>query len=296
MLQKQQFKVLLKIVITSLIISLIIAPLRGGYIDIGSITGFKLSSIVGFVVYFTLTVYFLSRKKLSNGLVVLAMFIGFSFFMLPLYIMNFSGTRVSHLEYLIHISSIILGWVFYRMDSKFYKVLALMFSITFCAWISTVGYDLWLHKLNSGTFSGKINNEIVNENMPMQSTMGDTLTLADFKGKYLLLDCWYSRCGYCFEDMPKVQEVYNKYKNNSEIQFYTLHSRMENENYSTGIQILEKDGYSLPTLSISMVDPNLKELGVKSYPKVLIFDKESRLVFRGDINTAAKFLDKKLDI
>lgn len=280
MLKELQIKALIKIVITSLILSLLIAPLRGGYIEIGSITGFKLSSIVGFIVYFPLTIYFLRKSKLSNGLVLIGIFIGISFFTLPLSITNFSGTQASHLEYLIHISSIIFGWAFYTVNSKFYKVLIFVFSMTFCFWTSTTGYDFWLHKLNSGTFTGKINNQIVNENIPMQNTRGDTLTLTDFKGKYLLLDCWYSGCGYCYKEMPKVQELYNIYKNNSEIQIFTLHSRMKSETFSAGIEILEKEGYSLPALSISINDPNLKELGIKTYPRVLIFDKESRLVLR----------------
>lgn len=295
MLKKLQIKAFLKIAAISLILWLLIAPLRGGYIEIGSITGFKLSSIVGFSVYFSLAIYFLSKRKLSNGLVLIGIFIGISFFILPLYIINFSGTQVSHLEYLIHISSILLGWVFYTVNSKFYKVLTLIFSMTFLIWTSTTGYDFWLHKLNSGTFTGKINNQIVDESFPMQNKTGETLTLGHFKGNYLLLDCWYTGCGYCYEAMPKVQELYDTYKNNSKILIYTLHSRMKNETFSAGIEILNKEGYNLPTLSISIDDPKLKELGVKAYPKVLIFDKESRLIFRGNIDTAAKYLERKFN-
>ena len=295
MANKLQIKAFLKIVILSLIVSLLIAPLRGGFITIGSITGFKLSSIVGFVVYFFLTNYFLIKRKLSNGLILIGIFIGISLFILPLYIMNFAGTQASHLEYLIHLSSILLGWVFYSVNSKSYKVLIFIFSIAFCLWTATTGYDFWLHKLNSGTFIGKIDNTIVDDSFPMQNEMGDTLILGDFKGKYLLLDCWYTRCGLCYQAMPKVQEVYDKYKNNSNIHIYTLHSRVKNETFSTGIEILKKKGYSLPALSVSMDEPNLKELGVRTYPKVLIFDKESRLVFRGNIDTAAKYLERKLN-
>jgi thiol-disulfide isomerase/thioredoxin len=295
MLKKLQIKSFLKIIIISLILSLLIAPLRGGYIEIGTITGFKLSSIVGFVVYFHLTIYFLGKIRLSNGLIIISVFIGISFFILPLYIISFSGAQASHLEYLIHISSIILGWIFYSVNSKLYKVLIFIFSMTLCFWTSTTGYDLWLHKLNSGTFTGELNNQIIYDNFPIQSDMGDTIALRDFKGKYLLLDCWYTRCGYCYEEMPKVQELYDTYKNNSEINIYTLHSRTPDETFSSGVEILNKKGYNLPTLSIFIDDPKLKELGIKTYPGVLIFDKESRLVFRGNIDTAAKYLERKFE-
>ena len=38
-----------------------------------------------------------------------------------------------------------------------------------------------------------------------------TVTLADFKGKTVLLDFWATTCGPCKESMPEIQELWDKY-------------------------------------------------------------------------------------
>lgn len=38
-----------------------------------------------------------------------------------------------------------------------------------------------------------------------------TVTLSDFKGKWLVLDCWNRYCGSCVESMPKINEFNKRY-------------------------------------------------------------------------------------
>ena len=38
---------------------------------------------------------------------------------------------------------------------------------------------------------------------------GDTLRLADFRGRHVLLDFWFTTCGPCIEDTPKLVDIYN---------------------------------------------------------------------------------------
>ena len=40
---------------------------------------------------------------------------------------------------------------------------------------------------------------------------GETHSLADYKGKYLVIDFWASWCGPCKKEMPFMKELYNKY-------------------------------------------------------------------------------------
>lgn len=41
---------------------------------------------------------------------------------------------------------------------------------------------------------------------------GNTLDLASLRGKFVFLYCWSLGCGGCIEDMPRLQELYQKYR------------------------------------------------------------------------------------
>ena len=46
---------------------------------------------------------------------------------------------------------------------------------------------------------------------------GKIVTLADFNGKWIVLDFWGSWCGWCIKGFPKMKEYYQKYAGKFEI-------------------------------------------------------------------------------
>ena len=51
----------------------------------------------------------------------------------------------------------------------------------------------------------------------LKSITGEDISLEDFKGKWVVLDFWYTDCGWCIKGMPKMQEAYDKYKDRIEM-------------------------------------------------------------------------------
>jgi hypothetical protein len=44
-----------------------------------------------------------------------------------------------------------------------------------------------------------------------------------------------------------------------------------------------------------MENPILEKLGVKGYPTVLLFDRDSKLIFRGSVETVKDYIEKILN-
>lgn len=283
---KTKFKNLFLIFLLSLGIELITSPLRGYY-------GFMTCSVVTFVIYF-ISVYYVLKKQhdsIKSFYILIAFLLGCSVLALPLHIADFKGTLVSFPDYIFHLLGIIMGFCFY-FSNKYKRIIILVFSVSMCVFLYFKGYDMWLHKISYETFTGVIEPKQV-DSFQFQSAEGDTISIQDFKGKYVLVDCWYTYCGICYKKMPQVQELYDRYKDKSETVIFALHSRISDkeENSNTGSNILSTSmGLTFPCFSIDIDNPVLKELGVNSYPTVLIFNKKSELVFRGSIENASRYI------
>jgi len=190
-----------------------------------------------------------------------------------------------------------MGYLFFK-SNRIIRINILVFSLLSCLFLYFKGYEMWINKLSFGSFTGKIENT-QNYNLSIQTNSGDTLLLSDFRDKYLLLDCWYTYCGVCYQKMPKMQQLFDKFKQNPEVSICAMHCFMRksnrnrsSEDYTTGSEILGKEGFNYPCFSIEIDNPVLKELGVNVYPTVLIFDKQSNLIFRGTIENASSYIKR----
>jgi hypothetical protein len=68
----------------------------------------------------------------------------------------------------------------------------------------------------------------------------------------------------------------------------------ERDTVGEAFQILKENRYTFPTLIIDRKNNIIKELPLKIYPTVIIFDKEGTLVYQGDIKYVDKIIEKIL--
>lgn len=279
------------IFIVSLAISLLIAPLRSGFVSIGEISGFKLSSLVGLFIYTGLTYYFLKRfsAKLPVWLICLLVVLGLAALTLPIRILNFRGTLASSLEPLIHIWGVLLALISYKIPVLF-KLPVVILGLIIGCWLSIQGYNYWIHKVGHGTFTAQVKPQSMD--LSFQTDKGDSLSVSTFKGSYLLLDCWYTKCAYCYEKFPELQQLYEQELDKTGLLIYALHSRLKDENFASGKNILQRRGYTFPCLSIDINDEQLRQIGVLKYPTVLLFNPAGELIAKGNQKMVIDFMVK----
>jgi thiol-disulfide isomerase/thioredoxin len=71
--------------------------------------------------------------------------------------------------------------------------------------------------------------------------LGNLISLADFKGKYVLLDFWASWCGPCREDFPELKKLYLE---NKEFEFEIIGISKDTDTLAYH-KAIEKDGINI---------------------------------------------------
>ena len=121
----------------------------------------------------------------------------------------------------------------------------------------------------------------------MPSLDGQVLTLADYRGKYLLVNFWATWCGPCKVEMPSLESLYRKFKQRN---FAVI--AVSNDIF--GAQVVEPyiqaQSYTFPV----GLDPKLKvsnQFGVISLPTTFLIDPQGKII--GVLNGAENWTDPK---
>lgn len=285
-------KLWLKCALFAIAISLVLAPLR--YPEVGfGITG---TSLVGFPVFFLLSYFCL--KKYSEKTTVWEIFGGLVLGELALFpntIYHFFGGQLWFLpQLLIQTLAIVCGYLYWKLRPPINAIPPLIgFALTVLMFFQ--GYNYWLHYLNYGTFTGKIDKYKLGITVDGVDRNNTQISNRNFENKIVLLDFWHTRCAICFEKFPQVQALYDKYKNSDSIVIFAVNKPLEEDAGKSAFQVIAEDNYSFPVLLPT--DENLPEkFGVTGYPTTFVIDRTGNVVYKGGIEgaiEAVEYLNKQ---
>jgi thiol-disulfide isomerase/thioredoxin len=93
--------------------------------------------------------------------------------------------------------------------------------------------------------------------------------LSQFKGKVIYIDIWATWCGPCLQEMPFLDTLRNRYKEDSSLVFISLSIDENRELWKSALLKRNLTGYQFITNRA-----RLKEYNVISVPRVIIIDKD----------------------
>jgi thiol-disulfide isomerase/thioredoxin len=129
----------------------------------------------------------------------------------------------------------------------------------------------------------------LNEDAPnfvVTDVNGNTVTLADLKGKTIVLDFWATWCGPCKASFPAMQRVVNEYRNNPNVKILFVHTWENNKEPLKAAQnYLNTNNYKFD-LYMDLKDPEtntnpaVTAFGVKGIPAKFVIDGNGKIRFK----------------
>lgn len=107
----------------------------------------------------------------------------------------------------------------------------------------------------------------------LETPEGDSLSLSDFKGKYVLVNFWAHWCSPCIKEFPEMQELYES--SNKDLEIIGIHAGPYTEQAA---EFVKKFGITFPI--VSDPDTSLKGWDVRALPISYLVNPEGKITHR----------------
>ncbi len=110
-------------------------------------------------------------------------------------------------------------------------------------------------------------------NFNWKNTKGETQSLANFKGRIVLLNFWATWCLPCIKELPSMERLQTKFKKDD---FTIIAISLDRGGKSVAARLLKRLKLNKLMLYTDKENKSAQKLGVKFMPTTFIFDRESR--------------------
>ncbi|MDF2476916.1 MAG: redoxin protein [Sphingobacterium sp.] len=178
---------------------------------------------------------------------------------------------------------------------------------------SLEGYQAYKEALDQNRIANdqaEMMKKLVSKEAPdfkLKDVDGNTVRLADLRGKVVVLDFWATWCGPCKASFPAMQKAVDKYKNDKDVRFLFLHTweRGTGDATANAKKFVTDNKYSFEVL-MDLREPSTHESEVAQAYKVdgiptkVIIDPQGRIRFEtsgfsGDEETAVRELSAMIE-
>ena len=126
----------------------------------------------------------------------------------------------------------------------------------------------------------------------LKDLTGKEVSLADYRGKLVIIDFWATWCPPCRKELPHIQKVYDKYKD-KEVIVLAITSESNIEKVK---DFIEEGDYTFPILIDGRREAN-SAYGIRAIPMLFVLDKEGKIqhTHRGYNPEIETTLSKEID-
>ncbi|MCL2804830.1 MAG: TlpA family protein disulfide reductase [Treponema sp.] len=153
----------------------------------------------------------------------------------------------------------------------------IIFGLIFCSFILPVGAQVSPETANllRGARIQVLPQRQLPQDFTLQNLNGENVTLSSYKGKVVLLNFWATWCPPCRDEMPSMETLYKRYKNQG-LELLAVNLR---ENPAAVRQFIQRGGYTFPI----PLDTNGRvsgNYGVEAIPTTYVIDREGMIIGR----------------
>lgn len=281
---QMNFKLIVKILLAIIAVLFLSATLSNYNI--------KYNSLFRFILFFYLVTFVITKygkEKLAYTLLFIT--IGFYFLLdVDMFYNLFYQSGASLPLFISSLGGIISGFLYVYWKS-YIKIVPFLLVTFFTVFMLFTGWDYWLHKINFGTFTGKLVAYKSQLSIEGINEKNAEISNKSIENKIVLLDFWHTQCGVCFSKFPQLQAFYDKYKNDDSIAIFAVDKPIEEDKQKSAFKVIEEEGYSFPVLLSN--DEDLPEkFGVKYYPTTFVINKQGNVVYKGGIEGAVLMVEE----